>query len=385
VSRGLVAAMISEDADVPWMKCALAEAERGRGRVEPNPLTGAVLVKDGCFLGSGHHDRFGGPHAEIVALERVGNQAKGATLYVTLEPCCHHGKTPPCTSAILAAGVVRVVAAMRDPFPKVNGQGFALLEAAGVVVESHCLEQAARRLNAPFLKHVTTGLPYVTAKWAMTLDGKTAVENGDSRWISSESSRQQVHQLRGRMDAIVAGIGTVVADDPLLTARPAGPRLATRVVLDSHAQLPLSSRLVQTAAECPVLVAVTNTADPLRCAKLREHGCEVVVFPDSAKVPVIALLEELSRREMTNVLVEGGGRVLGSFLDAQQVDAVDVFIAPIVEGGDHANTSIRGEGCQTISDALRADGVTVTQVGSDVRLRGHLPQPWRKLASFPGG
>jgi diaminohydroxyphosphoribosylaminopyrimidine deaminase / 5-amino-6-(5-phosphoribosylamino)uracil reductase len=367
------------------MKCALAEAERGRGRVEPNPLVGAVLVKGGCFLGSGHHERFGGPHAEIVALERVGDQARRATLYVTLEPCCHHGKTPPCTSAILAAGIVRVVAAMRDPFPQVNGQGLTLLEAAGLLVESGCQEEAARCLNAPYLKRVTTGLPYVTAKWAMTLDGKTAVKNGDSRWISSESSRQQVHQLRGRMDAIVAGIGTVLADDPLLTARPPGPRVATRVVLDSHAQLPLSSRLVQTAAECPVLVAVTGSADPLRCARLREHGCEVVVFPDSAGVPVVALLEELSRRAMTNVLVEGGGRVLGSFLDAQQVDAVDVFIAPIVEGGNHANTPARGAGREAISDALRADHLTITQVGVDVRLRGFLPQPWRRLAGFPDG
>jgi diaminohydroxyphosphoribosylaminopyrimidine deaminase / 5-amino-6-(5-phosphoribosylamino)uracil reductase len=377
--------MISEDEDVPWMKCALAEAERGRGRVEPNPLVGAVLMKDGRFLGSGHHDRFGGPHAEIVALERVGDQAQGATLYVTLEPCCHHGKTPPCTSAILAAGIVRVVAAMRDPFPQVNGRGLALLEAAGLAVESGCQEQAGRCLNAPYLKRVTTGLPYVTAKWAMTLDGKTAVKSGDSRWISSESSRQQVHQLRGRMDAIVAGIGTVLADDPLLTARPPGPRFATRVVLDSQAQLPPSARLVQTAADCPVLVAVTTSADPIRCATLREHGCEVVAFPDSAGVSVVALLEELSRRGMTNVLVEGGGRVLGSFLDAQQVDAVDVFIAPIIEGGDHANTPVRGAGCQAISDALRVGQVTFTQVGVDVRLRGCLSQPWRRLAGFPGG
>jgi diaminohydroxyphosphoribosylaminopyrimidine deaminase/5-amino-6-(5-phosphoribosylamino)uracil reductase len=380
-----VAPMVSKEEDIPWMKCALAEAERGRGRVEPNPLVGAVLVKDGLFLGSGHHERFGGPHGEIVALERVGDQAKGATLYVTLEPCCHHGKTPPCTSAILAAGIVRVVAAMRDPFPEVNGRGLALLESAGLTVETGCQEQPARCLNAPYLKRVTTGLPYVTAKWAMTLDGKTAVKTGDSRWISSESSRKQVHQLRGRMDAIVAGIGTVLADNPLLTARPPGPRLATRVVLDSHAQLPLSSRLVQTAAECPVLVAVTNSADPVRCASLREHGCEVVAFPDSASVPIVHLLEELSRRAMTNVLIEGGGRVMGSFLDAQQVDAVDVFIAPIVEGGDHAHTPVRGAGCQAISDALRVEQVTITQVGVDVRLRGCLSQPWRRLAGFPGG
>ncbi len=379
-----MAPTVSEEADIPWMKCALEQAERGRGRVEPNPLVGAVLMKDERLLATGHHQRFGGPHAEIVVLEQAGGEAKGATLYVTLEPCCHHGKTPPCTSAILAAGIGRVVAAIRDPFHQVNGGGFDLLRAAGVAVESGCQEQAARSLNAPYLKRVTTGLPYVTAKWAMTLDGKTAVKTGDSRWISSESSRQLVHQVRGKVDAIVAGIGTVLADDPLLTARPPGPRSATRVILDSQAQLPVSSRLVQTAAECPVLVAVASSADPVRCATLREHGCEVVSFPDSSRIPIVALLEELSRRAMTNVLVEGGGHVLGSFFDAQQVDAVDVFIAPIVEGGDHPNTPIRGVGCEAMSDALRLKEVTITQVGGDLRMRGWMTRLWRSLPVFQG-
>ena len=381
----LVAPNIPEDEDVRWMQRALEEAELGRGRVEPNPLVGAVVVKDGRSQGSGHHERFGGPHAEIIALERAGKQAAGATLYVTLEPCCHHGKTPPCTSAIIASGIVRVVAAMRDPFPQVSGQGLAMLERAGLAVESGCLEQAARSLNAPYLKRVTTGLPFVTAKWAMTLDGKTAVKTGDSRWISSEASRRLVHELRGRMDAIVAGIGTVVADDPLLTARPPGPRSPTRVVLDSHAQLPLSSRLVQTAAECPVLVAVTDSAGDLECSNLRAHGCEVVVFPESRRIPIGPLLEELSRRGMTNVLVEGGGHVVGSFLDAHQLDAVDVFIAPVVEGGNHLHTPVRGTGCPAMSDAIRLAQVAVTQVDVDLRLRGTVTQPWRVLAGFADG
>jgi diaminohydroxyphosphoribosylaminopyrimidine deaminase / 5-amino-6-(5-phosphoribosylamino)uracil reductase len=378
-----VAPIVSTDEDVRWMGCALAEAELGRGRVEPNPLVGAVVVRDDRCLGSGHHERFGGPHAEVVALERAGPLAAGGTLYVTLEPCCHHGKTPPCTTAILSAGIVRVVAAVRDPFPQVNGQGLALLEAAGLAVESGCEEDPARSLNAPYLKRVATGLPYVTAKWAMTLDGKTAVKTGDSRWISSETSRRTVHELRGKMDGIVTGIGTVVADDPLLTARPSGPRLATRIVLDSGARLPLSSRLVQTAALCPVLVAVTGSADLARCSSLREHGCEVIVFPGSARIPIVTLLEELSRRGMTNLLVEGGGQVLGSFLDEHQVDAVDVFIAPIIEGGNHANTSVRGKGCQVISDALRLRQLTITRSEDDLRIRGYFAQPWRRLAGFP--
>jgi diaminohydroxyphosphoribosylaminopyrimidine deaminase/5-amino-6-(5-phosphoribosylamino)uracil reductase len=380
-----VAPMVPQGEDIRWMRLALAEAELGRGRVEPNPLVGAVVVRDGRCLGSGHHERFGGPHAEVVALERAGERAVGATLYVTLEPCCHQGKTPPCTRAILAAGIKRVVAAMHDPFPKVNGKGLTLLEAAGLAVECGYEEEPARRLNAPYLKRVTTGLPYVTAKWAMTLDGKTAVKTGDSRWISSESSRQLVHELRGRMDAIVVGVSTIVADDPLLTARPAGPRTATRVVLDSEAQLGLSSRLVQTAALFPVLVAVTGSADPVRCTNLREHGCEVVVFPGSPRIPIVPLLGELSRRSMTNVLVEGGGTVLGSFLDEHQVDALDVFIAPIVEGGNHANTAVRGIGCQAMSDALRLGQLEITQVGDDLRVRGCVDQPWRRLAGFPGG
>jgi diaminohydroxyphosphoribosylaminopyrimidine deaminase/5-amino-6-(5-phosphoribosylamino)uracil reductase len=379
-----VAPIVSNDDDTRWMQAALAEAELGRGRVEPNPLVGAVVVKDGRLVSSGHHGRFGGPHAEVVALERAGKDAAGATLYVTLEPCCHFGKTPPCTSAILAAGIVRVVAALRDPFPQVNGQGLAILQAAGLAVAAGCEEPAARYLNEPYLKRVVTGLPYVTAKWAMTLDGKTAVRSGDSRWISSERSRQLVHELRGRMDAIVAGIRTVIADDPLLTARPPGPRAASRVVLDGRARLPLSSQLVQTAASVPVLVAVAEGADASRRRALEDRGCEVVVFPASPRVPIVPLLRELSRRGMTNVLVEGGGLVLGSFLDEHQVDAVDVFIAPIVEGGDHASTPVRGKGNEAMSEAIRLAKTEITQVDVDVRVRGLLPQRWRELAGFPG-
>ncbi len=212
--------------DAFWMRRALAEAGRGQGKVEPNPMVGAVLVRDGQLLGVGHHNRFGGPHAEVVALEATragGRSPVDATLYVTLEPCCHHGKTPPCTEALLDAGIRRVVAAMSDPFPRVAGGGLAQLRAAGIEVESGLLEAESRRLNAPYLKRLATGRPYVTAKWAMTLDGKTAVASGDSRWISSPRSRALVHELRGRMDAILVGIGTALADDPMLTARTSGP------------------------------------------------------------------------------------------------------------------------------------------------------------------
>ena len=277
------------DLDLTWMDLALAEAERGRGAVEPNPMVGAVIVRDGKVVGRGHHARFGGPHAEVMALREARAAARGATLYVTLEPCCHHGKTPPCTDAIRCAGLARVVIAIRDPFPRVDGGGLATLRAAGIQVELGLRADAAARLNAPFLKRVVTGLPYVTAKWAMTLDGKTAVATGDSQWISSARSRSLVHQKRGQMDAIVVGIGTVLADDPLLTARPEGPRTAARVVLDSKARLPLDSRLVMTAREVPVIVAVTEQAPEHRRLSLAEQGCEILSMPGTAPCAAHAL------------------------------------------------------------------------------------------------
>jgi diaminohydroxyphosphoribosylaminopyrimidine deaminase/5-amino-6-(5-phosphoribosylamino)uracil reductase len=365
-----------------WMRRALAEAARGLGSVEPNPLVGAAVVRDGRLVGLGHHARFGGPHAEVVALNQAGEAARGATLYVTLEPCCHFGKTPPCTEAIRAAGIARVVAAIPDPYPKVAGGGLAALRATGLAVAVGCEAAAARELNAPYLKRVTTGLPFVTAKWAMTLDGKTAVASGDSRWISSEASRRLVHELRGRMDAIVVGIGTVEADDPLLTARPPGPRCAVRIVLDSAARLPVSSQLARTAREVPVLLAVTERAPAHRCQELTRSGCEVLPLPGTGPVPILSLLEELGRRELTNLLVEGGGRVLGSFLDTGQVDAVAAFVAPILEGGDHPRTAARGQGCAQMSQAMRLLHPDATPVGEDILIRGRLPQPWRVRAGF---
>jgi diaminohydroxyphosphoribosylaminopyrimidine deaminase/5-amino-6-(5-phosphoribosylamino)uracil reductase len=269
------------------------------------------------------------------------------------------------------------VAATQDPYPKVDGGGLAILRAAGLDVAVGCEATAARELLAPYLKRVTTGLPFVTAKWAMTLDGKTAVAAGDSRWISSESSRRLVHELRGRMDAIVVGIGTVDADDPLLTARPPGPRCPVRIVLDSSARLPLSSNLARTTREAPVLLAVTERAPPGRCEELARSGCEVLPLPGTGPVPILSLLEELGRRDLTNVLVEGGGRVLGSFLDAEQVDAVEVFVAPLLEGGDHPRTAVRGRGRTLMRQAMRLLHPAVSPLREDVLIRGRLPQPWR--------
>lgn len=365
----------ADPTDSSWMRLALAEAARGRGAVEPNPMVGAVVVDPDGVAGFGHHGRFGGPHAEVEALGRAGDRARGATLYVTLEPCCHFGKTPPCVDAVLAAGVTRVVVAMIDPFPRVAGGGLDRLRTAGLAVTVGVEEEAARRLNAPYLKRLATGLPFVTAKWAMTLDGRTACATGDSRWISNERSRAVVHEIRGRMDGIIVGIGTALADDPDLTVRPPGPRVPARVVLDSAGRLPLDGRLVRTAASVPVVVAVAGPAPADRVAALRRAGCDVVTFPDEARVPVAGLLADLGRRGMTNVLVEGGGEVIGAFLDAGQVDAVEAFLAPVLEGGTHPFTPIRGVGVGRMVEALRLEDPEVRVLDGDVHVRGRPARP----------
>jgi diaminohydroxyphosphoribosylaminopyrimidine deaminase/5-amino-6-(5-phosphoribosylamino)uracil reductase len=266
---------------------------------------------------------------------------------------------------------------MGDPFPQVNGGGLAILKAAGLSVELGCEAKVARVLNAPYLKRLTTGMPYVTAKWAMTLDGRTATGSGDSRWISSEQSRSEVHKLRGRMDIILVGIGTVEADDPYLTARIANPpRQPVRIVLDSAGRLSSASRLALTAHQVPVAIAVTDQATVAQRERLISLGCEVLAFPGLDQVPVIPLLQELGRRKFTNVLVEGGGRTAGSFLDAGQLDSVDVFIAPSLEGGDHSRTPLRGIGRPLMDQAIRLVDVETELVGGDTRIRGRVPQLW---------
>lgn len=355
------------DFDRVCMHRALAEAAHGLGYVEPNPMVGSVVARDGQIISVGHHERFGGAHAEVHALNRAGDGARGATLYVSLEPCCHVGKTPPCTWAIRAAGIRRVVVAMRDPFPAVSGGGVAELSSSGVVVEVGLMADAAAALNAAYLKRLKTGRPFVTAKWAMTLDGKIATRTGDSRWISGERSRARVHALRGRMDAIVIGIGTALADDPLLTARPAGARTATRIVLDSRGRLPLESRLVRTASDAPVLLAYSVEGPTVDA--LRDMGCETRQFGTGRGVSVANLLDHLGERGMTNVLVEGGAGVLSSFFDAGAVDAVEIFIAPKISGGAGAPSPLAGIGVERIADALGLHAVEVARLNNDLHIK----------------
>jgi len=371
------------------MQHALALAARGIGRVEPNPPVGAVIVDDELhLLGEGWHQRYGGPHAEVFALEQAGAAARGATLFVALEPCCHFGKTPPCSRAVIAAGIQRVVVAMTDPNPQVAGQGLAELRAAGIDVEVGLLESQARWLTAPFVRLVTQGLPWVHAKWAMTLDGKIASHTGHSQWISGEASRAVVHQLRGRMDALVVGIGTAIADDPLLTARPPGVRTSTRVVIDPQARLPLSSQLVRTAREVPVLCVATTSAEPARIAALQAAGVEVwTTVPDvHGHIPPAAWLTELGRRRMTHVLVEGGGQLLGSLFDAELIDEWHVFVAPKFVGGQTAVSPLAGRGLDRIPEISQLVGTTIDVLDGDILIRGRTRRdtgPHTPLSSGP--
>ncbi len=359
--------------DAWHMTRALELALRGQGLVEPNPMVGCVIASGGEIIAEGWHQRFGGPHAEVVALDAAGRRAVGATLVVTLEPCCHFGKTPPCTAAILKAGIRRVVVAMRDPFPAVSGQGLAELEKAGLEVSVGVMERDARRLNAPYLKIIGTGRPWVVAKWAMTLDGKINTCTGESRWISGEAARQFVHQLRGRMDGILVGSGTAAADDPLLTARPAGLRVPMRIVLDSQAMLSPDSQLVRTAREAPVLLGVSATAPAENRSRLAAAGCEIL--PLAGEQPndrLLVLLDELGRRRMTNLLVEGGSRLLGSLVDTGQIDEVHVFIAPRIVGGAAAFSPIGGLGIGFLSKALVLDDMHIEQCGPDLHIQGRI-------------
>ncbi|MFT4556994.1 MAG: diaminohydroxyphosphoribosylaminopyrimidine deaminase [Planctomycetaceae bacterium] len=373
------------DSPTAVMRYAIELASRGLGRVEPNPAVGAVLVDEHLnLLADGYHERFGGPHAEANALldfvaryEDSGVRQEllaNATLYVTLEPCCHHGKTPPCSEAVIKAGVRRVSVGIRDPSPHVAGGGIQQLRDAGVDVSTGLAEEQIHELNAPFLKCLETGLPWVHAKWAMTLDGKIATRTGASKWISGEASRQRVHLLRGRMDAIIVGAGTARVDDPLLTVRVPGPRTPVRVVVDSAATLSLDSQFVRTVNDAPVLVAVSENAPAERVDSLRAVGVEVLVVHDGAggRVNLKQLLQELGSRSMTNVLIEGGGELFGAAFDSGLVDEAHVFVALKFAGGADAVTPVGGVGVEVIPEVCQLRGQTVEQVGDDVYIHGRL-------------
>lgn len=332
-------------------------------------MVGCVIVREGRVIAEGYHRRYGGPHAEAVAAgdQPTAGQWRGATLYLTLEPCSHWGKTPPCSELVVRLGPSRVVIACRDPFPHVDGRGIDRLRQAGIPTEVGCLAETASQLIAPFRKLQLQRRPWVIAKWAMSLDGRIATRSGDSQWISCVESRQCVHQLRGRVDAILVGSRTAVADDPLLTARPPGPREPLRVVIDSRARLAPESRLATTADRFPTLLWTSPAAEESSLKRLQTCGVETVICPASSpQERLLALLDELGRRRCTNLLVEGGGQLLGSLRDLDQIDEAHVFIAPLLIGGEQALSPMLGVGADPLSAARLLSNCQWQPIGTDL-------------------
>ena len=362
--------------DLTHLRRTLRLAARGRGRTSPNPLVGAVVARGERVLGEGFHAAAGELHAERVALTSCAEDPAGATLYVSVEPCAHHGRTPPCTDAIVEAGIARVVVGSDDPTAKAAGRGLGILRDEGIAVElaDGQVARDALLLNQPFRKHARTGRPLVLAKWAMTLDGKVATRSGDSRWISGDASRRRVHHWRAEVDAVAVGIGTALHDDPLLTARiEAVPRQPRRVVFDSEAQLPLDSAVVRSAAEAPVTVVCSRAAPRRRLEALEATGVELIVVGGGNPLArVRAALDELGAREVQSVLLEGGPRLAGAFLEAGEIDEARVFVAPLLAGGRDARTPLEGQGVDLISRATRALATEVERVEDDVVLTARL-------------
>jgi len=360
-------------ADEAHLRRTLELAERGRGLTSPNPVVGAVVVgADGEVLGEGYHYEFGGPHAERVAIESCSRDTTGGTIYVSLEPCAHSGNQPPCTEAIVDAGLARVVYASDDPTEKASGRGPGVLRDEGidVVAAEGELAADARLINQPFRKHAKTGRPHVLFKSAQTLDGKVATASGDSQWISSEESRELAHRFRAECDAIAVGIGTALADDPMLTARvdgALGERQPTRVVFDSEAQLPLDSQLVTSAREVPLIVVAGRAAPREAIASLEALGVDVVVAPgENEAARVVSALNELGARDIQSLLLEGGPHLAGAFFEAGEVDWMTLFLAPIVLGGKQARAAVEGSGVERVADAYRALRVQHDNIGEDL-------------------
>jgi len=365
------------DTDHLHLERAIELAERGRGHVSPNPLVGAVVVRDGDVVGEGWHAMVGGPHAEVAAIADAGDtDLKGATMYVSLEPCCHDGRTPPCTEAIARSGIGRVVVASDDPTEKASGRGLGILRDDGVevVVAEGELAARARLLNQAFRKHARTGRPWVLFKSAMTLDGKVATETGDSKWISSAASRELGHRWRADCDAVAVGIGTALRDDPQLTARiPDADRQPRRIVFDTTARLPVTSNLVRMAPDVPLTVVVSRAARRTAVSTLETAGADVVVATGANEPDRVAsALLQLGASGITSILLEGGPHLAGAFYDAGEVDEVRLFLAPIVLGGRTARDPLEGEGTETIAEAMRALTLDCERSGDDLLVSARL-------------
>ncbi len=358
------------------MKLALQLAKRGRGKTRPNPMVGAVIVKNSRIVATGYHRKAGQPHAEAIALASAGPKVKGATLYLNLEPCCHTDKrTPPCTKAIIASGIKRVVVAMKDPNPKVTGRGIRELTQARIKVTTGLLGSEANRLNEVFAKWITIGRPFVTMKVAASLDGKIASATGESRWITGEKARAYVHQLRNEVDAVMVGIGTVLADDPRLTARLAGKKGydPIRIVVDSQLRIPLESKILHLHSFARTILATTKQASNEKIQKIEKLGAQVLVMEDSnGRVNLTALMKELGRIKITNLLLEGGSELNASMLCEGLVDKVIFLIAPKIIGGQNAKSAVGGQIARPLSQAFKVSDLQISRLGEDLLIQGYL-------------
>ena len=375
---------MTSEFDARQLERAIDLAALGGSRVNPNPRVGAVIVRDGRVIGEGYHQEVGGPHAEVEAIRNAGEGLEGATIYVSLEPCCHHGRTPPCTDAIRDAGIARVVVASDDPSPHAAGRGLGILRDDGieVLVADGELATRARLLNQPFRKHARTGRPWVMFKSAMSLDGKVATRSGDSKWISGESSRELVHDWRAASDAVAVGIGTALADDPLLTARVGGsgsetlaPHQPRRVVFDSLAQLPLGARLLDGTATSPLTVVVSRAAPRTATDALETRGVEVICATgENEQARVRSALDQLGASGVTSLMLEGGPKLAGAFLDAGEVDEVRLFVAPLLLAGRGARDPFESDGAETIADAVRALTLHCERIGDDLLVSARIKE-----------
>jgi len=371
-----------------YMEWALSLARLAVGHTSPNPAVGAVIIKDGLAVGMGYTQPAGSEHAEVMALRQAGDKAQGSTMYVTLEPCSHYGRTPPCTQAIIGAGISGIHIALLDPNPLVLGRGVGRLNEAGIKTHIGTCEEEAREINEAYIKHITTGLPFVMAKFAMSLDGKIATKSGDSKWITKDEARKYAHDLRYTADAIMVGVNTILADNPRLTARGFGGRAGIgkmqpiRLVVDSKGRVPLNAHIFERPGG--VLLAVAEPFDSAKKEKLLQAGAEVLELPaEKGSVDVRELFKLLGKREIVNVLVEGGGKLLGSLFDHHLVDKVMVFISPVIIGGSKA-AIVAGNGVDNMAKALRLSRVNIKCFGDDVLVSGYMEKEFPIEPRFSG-
>lgn len=368
--------LFMERTDQLYMQKAIRLAEKGKGWVNPNPLVGAVIVKAGRIIGEGWHERYGGLHAERNAFCHCTEDPTGATMYVTLEPCCHYGKTPPCTEAVISHRIARVVVGMTDPNPLVAGKGISQLREAGIEVVAGIEEEQIREQNKVFLKYITTGRPWVAMKTAMTLDGKIATYSGDSKWVTGEEARKRVHDLRRLYTGILVGIGTVLADDPLLNCRlEEEVRQPVRIIADSHLRIPEDSQIVRTAGKYPTLLAYTGQPDCEKIERLKSWGIELVNCREKeGHIDLEDLTGELGKRNIDAVLLEGGGELNGAFLKSGLIDEVYAFIAPKLVGGKEAKTTVEGQGISRMNEAVQLQQTEIEKIGEDILISGKIKQ-----------